>query len=168
MENLFSREGTCFKHFDVRRAVLTILLSFLAVTLPAQAAEQRVIKVLPHLLDKNGKHAVSPSLFDRDAYQAWLRQHPAEQSGIRYDVQWKSKEAGEFKLKLELVGRAEKGEIRRKTIETEVTLRNPKSLWSGIRFTGTDFKLFGPIIAWRVSVWQNETMLAKQQSFLWE
>lgn len=168
MENLFSGRATCFKHFDVRRTILTILLCLLAVTFPARAAEQRVIKVLPHLLDKNGRHAVSPSLFDRDAYQAWLRQHPIEQSGIRYDVQWKSKEAGEFKLKLELVGRAEKGEIRRKTVEKEITLRNPKSLWSGISFTGTEFKDFGPIVAWRVSVWQGKTMLAKQQSFLWE
>lgn len=168
MENLFSRGVTCLKHFAVRRAVLIIFLSLLATKIPTQAAEQRVIKVLPHLLDKNGRHAVSPSLFDRDAYQAWLRQHPVEQSGIRYDVQWKSKEAGEYKLKLELVGRAEKGEIRRKTVEKEVTLRNPKSLWSGISFTGTEFKVFGPIIAWRVSVWQGKTMLAKQQSFLWE
>jgi hypothetical protein len=152
----------------VHRALSKCLFALLLAALSAHAAEQKVIKVLPHLLDKKGRHAVSPSLFDRDAYQAWLRRNPDEQSGIRYDVQWRSREAGEFKLKLELIGRVEKGVIRRRTIEKEVTLKHPKSLWSGLALTGRDFKEFGPIVAWRVSVWRGDKMVARQQSFLWE
>lgn len=146
-----------------------MLMLVLFVALPGRATEaQQVIKVLPHLLDKQGRHALSPSLFDRDAYQAWLRARPAEQSGIRYDVQWKSLEPGKFTLQLELVGRVDNGEVRRKLIKLEVTTKSRLSQWSGILFGGDDFKKFGPIVAWRVSLWRDGKMVAKQQSFLWE
>src|SRR5438046_2660532 len=71
---------------------LILLGAALACSLSeGRAATGRVIKVLPHLLDEQGRHALSPSLYDRDAYQARLRQHPEHVSGIRFDVQWKSK-----------------------------------------------------------------------------
>ena len=36
---------------------------------------------------------ISPSLFDRDAYQAYLRQHTNEISAIRFDVLWSAAHA---------------------------------------------------------------------------
>ncbi len=57
------------------RRSLNIILSalLLATAWSATAAPAKVIKVLPHFLDQKGRHALSPSLYDRDAYQAHLR-----------------------------------------------------------------------------------------------
>ena len=73
------------------RFFLLVISAALLQSSPATAATGRIIKVLPHLLDLQGHHALSPSLYDRDAYQARLRQHPDLVSGIRFDVQWKAK-----------------------------------------------------------------------------
>ena len=80
------------------RVAISLLL--LAVCASASAASGRIIKVLPHLLDLQGRHALSPSLYDRDAYQAYLREHPEKQSGIRFDVEWSAKAGPEEALKL--------------------------------------------------------------------
>ena len=42
----------------------------------AAHAEAKISKVLPHWLDKKGRHTLSPSLFERDAYQAQLPRQP--------------------------------------------------------------------------------------------
>ncbi|RME89825.1 MAG: hypothetical protein D6766_14185, partial [Verrucomicrobia bacterium] len=42
----------------------------------------RIAKVLPHWLDREGRHALAPSLFERDAYQHHLRTHPEERGGL--------------------------------------------------------------------------------------
>ena len=65
---------------------LLIVSSILIATVASQAAEGKIIKVLPHLLDKKGRHTLSPSLYERDAYQAKLRTHPEDISALRFDV----------------------------------------------------------------------------------
>ena len=71
----------------------------------------RVLKVLPLFLDLKGHDAISPSLFDRDAYQARLRHSTNEVSAIRFDVLWKGVDLKGAKLKLraELRGVGEHG-----------------------------------------------------------
>ena len=54
------------------RRLLTVLALFASFASFA-AATGEVVKVLPFLLDTHGQIAKSPSLFDRDAYQAYLR-----------------------------------------------------------------------------------------------
>src|SRR4051794_38784995 len=76
----------------MRRLILGLQLAIwglLACT--SHAATGRVYKVLPHFLDLKGRHTLTPSLYDRDAYQFFLRQHPESRSGIRFDIQWKVK-----------------------------------------------------------------------------
>src|SRR5215471_12204285 len=90
------------------RAIWNLLLS-LALLVPACAADKsggKVLKVLPFHLDQEGRIAKSPSLFDRDAYQAYLLQHANEISGIRYDVLWcaGSSVTNTLKLRVELRG----------------------------------------------------------------
>jgi len=48
--------------------------------LAADAVTGKVVKVLPFFLDAQGRIAKSPSLFDRDVYQAYLREHTNEVS----------------------------------------------------------------------------------------
>jgi hypothetical protein len=131
------------------------------------AAEARIIKVLPHLLDAKGRTALQPSLFERDAYQIFLREHPDAVSGLRFDVQFKSKPKNlPLTLKLELRGsKTELGKTRLLEIETRAT--GWFSTWAHILLNRETTDEVGKIIAWRASLWNGSEMLAEQQSFLW-
>lgn len=138
-----------------------------AATAPA-ARTARVLKVLPLLLDLQGHDAVSPSLFDRDAYQAYLLRHTNEVSAIRFDVLWKASNARGAKLKLraELRGVGDQGAPRLTTLETEVTPGFFRS-WTSLKLAGDDLKNFGSLVAWRVTIWDGGQLLGERQSFLW-
>ena len=74
---------------------------FVAMVHTVSASSGKIVKVLPHFLDAKGRHTLSPSLFERDAYQAQLRAHPEQRSGIRYDIHWRARASwGELKLKV--------------------------------------------------------------------
>jgi hypothetical protein len=147
---------------------LQALLLVLAV-FPVQAATGRVIKVLPLFLDLKGQHTISPSLYDRDAYQAQLRSRPELRSGIVYAVQWKSKgsAAGPLMLRVELRGVVQGDQPKRMTLEQSVTARSRFSHWTRLTLGGEEYKTFGEVTAWRVSLWEGKEMLGSQQSFLW-
>jgi hypothetical protein len=138
-----------------------------AVAVPA-AKSGRVVKVLPLFLDLKGHDAISPSLFDRDAYQAFLRQHTNEISAIRFDVLWKASNLKDAKLKLraELRGIGEHGLPRQTVLETEVTPAFFRS-WTSLKLEGDDLKKFGSLVAWRVTLWNGDQLLGEQKSFLW-
>ena len=55
--------------FFMRRPILILAFCFMLCA-GAAAATGSVIKVLPQFLDLKGRTALSPSLYDRDAYQA--------------------------------------------------------------------------------------------------
>ncbi len=132
-------------------------------------ASGKVKKVLPHFLDLKGRHAVSPSLYDRDAYQLELRKNPEKRSGIRFDVLWKGqgavKEAPGV-VRVELRGTA-KGDLpTEKKLEMAVRLTGG-SQWTKLTLAGVDYKQFGEITAWRVTIWAGGEMIGEQKSFLW-
>ncbi|MGA2855003.1 MAG: hypothetical protein ABSE90_12840 [Verrucomicrobiota bacterium] len=136
----------------------------------AQAAMPgRVVKVLPLFLDLKGHDAISPSLFDRDAYQAHLRQHTNAVSAIRFDVLWKAPKLKGAKLKLraELRGVGEQGMPRQIVLETEVTPAFFRS-WTSLKLEGAELRNFGSLVAWRVTLWNGEQLIGEQKSFLWE
>ncbi len=144
---------------------------FLGATLSTSAATGRVVKVLPHYLDLKGRHSLSPSLYDRDAYQAQLRRHPEQRSGLRFDVLWRGRAAGatELKLRAELRGTA-KGNLPSQTaLETGVRVgtSGATSGWTSLTLAGDDYKKFGEVSAWRVTLWNGDQLVAEQKSFLW-
>src|ERR1043166_7798175 len=100
----------------MRRCLILVFCIF--CVLAAQAATGRVIKVLPHFLDLQGRHTLTPSLFDRDAYQAVLRQHPEQRSALRFDIEWKSKGSADSRFKI----RAEVRGVARENLPVEFTL----------------------------------------------
>jgi hypothetical protein len=153
----------------MRRAFVSlIVLVSLLLAVTASAASGKVIKVLPHFLDTQGRHTTSPSLYDRDAYQAWLRKHPNERSGIRYDVQWRARtDATTLKLRVELRGVAKGNLPGQKTIEMVVNPGHGSSRWTGVTLAGEDYKAFGEVTGWRVTLWEGETLLGEEKSFLW-
>jgi len=156
----------------MRRFVNTaLLIVLLTVTVSVQAATGRVIKVLPHYLDLKGRHSLSPSLYDRDAYQAQLRKHPELRSGLRLDVEWRGRApAGTtLKLRAELRGTA-KGDLPSETtLETSVKIGRSgvASGWAKLPLTGDDYVKFGDVTAWRVTIWDGDQLLGEQKSFLW-
>ena len=148
---------------------LTLVCWFAAV-LTAGASTGRVFKVLPHFLDTNGVHTLSPSLYERDAYQAHLRRHPEKRSGIRFDVQWKTKPpiAGTLRLIIEMRGIAEGNLPRQLVLEKKVEPSGHFSHWTGFTVSGRQYKAFGEVTAWRASLWDEDELLGEQKSFLWE
>ncbi len=150
---------------------LLIFLTTCGLFAAAHAADPvtgRILKVLPLLLDTHGRDATSPSLFDRDAYQAQLKLNANEVSAIRYDVLWKaSRILGEkVTLRAELRTVGARGIPQFKTLETEAT---PGSFrrWTSLTLGGEDFQKSGNVVAWRVTLWCGEKLLDEQKSFLW-
>ena len=143
---------------------------WLVACLPADGATGRVLKVLPHFLDQQGRHTVSPSLYDRDAYQKFLRDNPDKRSGMSFDIQWKTKEAAfsPLVLRVELRGIAEGALPRTLVLEQPAEGgRRWRGAWTRMTLAETDYQRIGEITAWRVSLWEGERLLAEQTSFLW-
>lgn len=154
----------------MRRLLIVILPALLltAVICSAATTTGRILKVLPHFLDLKGRHALSPSLYDRDAYQAQLRQHPDQRSGVRFNVFWKARMSSglALKLRIELRGIAEGNQPRQKTLETEA---KPGWLgrWTALTLDDHEYKSFGEVTAWRVTLWDGDRLVSEQASFLW-
>jgi hypothetical protein len=154
----------------VRGSFILVVAALLGLaTFSANATSGRVAKVLPHFLDLMGRHSLSPSLYDRDAYQAQLRKHPEQRSALRLDVLWRARGAnGKLKLRAELRGTAQGNLPRETTLETEVAAgRSGGSRWTALKFAGEDYKNFGEVTAWRVTLWDGEQLVGEQKSFLW-
>ena len=150
---------------------LLILLSLLGVVTVVQAADPvtgRILKVLPFLLDQHGRNAKSPSLYDRDAYQAWLLQHTNEVSAMRYDIWWKATPAPDEKMKisLELRGIGTNSLPKLATLETNVVPGKHRQ-WTSIPLAGGDYTNIGAVVAWRVRLYNDTQLLGEQKSFLW-
>ena len=151
-----------------RFLVALLLLGSLSATFASDAVSGRVVKVLPLFLDLKGRDAVSPSLYDRDAYQAHLRQHTNEISAVRFDVLWKASNAAGAKLKLRVelrvVGAG--GLPRQMTLEQSATPGFFRR-WTSLVLGGADYKNFGELVAWRATLWADDRLLGEQKSFLW-
>ena len=152
------------------RALLILLLTLglFAAVQAADAVSGRVVKVLPLLLDLKSRDAVSPSLYDRDAYQVYLRQHTNEISAIRFDVLWKASNAKGAKLKLRVELRAigAGGLPRQTTLEQSVTPGFFRR-WTSLTLGGADYKNSGELVAWRATLWSDDQLLSEQKSILW-
>ena len=149
-----------------RKVLILVLFSLCCLHLGA--AEAKIIKVLPHYLDLEGRHSLSPSLYERDAYQALLRRSPDQRSALRFDMQWKAKgvQAGSLKLRIEL--RTSKNFLLKPlVVEQSVQRRRWLSSWSALTVSGDEFKQMGELLAWRATLWDGERLLAEQKSFLW-
>ena len=131
-----------------------------------QAGDGKVLKVLPHFLDSEGRHALSPSLYERDAYQAHLRKNPAEISALRFDVNW-SADGKPANLRIRVEARGGKAAAQPKMLETTVKPGWTGSAWAAVTLDKEVYQQLGGVTAWRVTLWDGEKMLAEQKSFLW-
>jgi len=144
-----------------------LLLFLLLVTAGCSSNRPpKVVKVLPHFLDHDGRAALSPSLYDRDAYQAQLRTKPAQRSGLRFDVQWRAPQPGPYELRVELRG-AISNRVTTAALQRPLDKGGRFSRWSELELSGDRYQQFGDMTAWRVSLWKGEELLAERRSFLW-
>jgi len=153
---------------DVRGALL-ILFSLVVAWPHSALAEARVIKVLPHFLDAKGRHTLGPSLFERDAYQAQLRDNPEQRSALRFDVNWKTPlrlRSSIITLRLEL--RTSKTEPKA-PIVLEQRLKGSGLLgaWSQLTLDRKRLEEMGDLVAWRATLWAGDEQLSEARSFLW-
>ncbi len=148
--------------------MMLFLVGSLSAAAAADAPTGYIVKMLPLLLDAKGHDAISPSLYDRDAYQFFLRQHTNDVSAIRFDILWRVVNAGDAKLKLrlELRGIGPDNLPRQTTLEQSVGPHFFRH-WTSIPLAGDDYKKFGNVVAWRVTLWADDRMLGEQKSFLW-
>lgn len=143
-----------------------LLVSLLFAGLSASAAEVgKIHKVLPQYLDLEGRASLSPSLYERDAYQAKLLLNPEMRSGLVFHVHHKARK--ELKLIIEA-----RGVLRGKTaslvvVEQPVAKSGFFEHWSKITITGEDFKQLQTLTAWRASLWDGDQLVSEYKSFLW-
>ncbi len=142
-----------------------LLAGILLAAAATQAGPAKVIKVLPHFLDLKGRDALSPSLFERDAYQMKLRENATNRSALRFDIQWRA--AGTENLVLRVEARGMAGRVpQSRVIEKNVTAGR-FSTWTALTISGEDYKKFGELISWRATLWSGTNRVAEQDSFLW-
>ena len=129
----------------------------------------RVVKVLPLLLNLRGQDSLSPSLFERNAYQFYLRQHTNEISAVRYDVLWRASGAAatNLTLRLELRAIGPDGGPLLTNLETNAPAPGYFGRWTMLKLAGDDYKKLGEVVAWRASLWSGDRLLGEQKSFLW-
>lgn len=133
----------------------------------AEAAPARIVKVLPQYLDREGRVALSPSLLERDAYQALLRAQPQRRGGLRFVVQWRGRAAGPLTLRVELRG-VRTNQPTTAVLEAPVPPGRWFSRWATAQLAGPDYEALGELRAWRVTLWQGTTLVSEQKSFLWD
>lgn len=150
----------------MRRIFIALAILFLVPVV--QAGEGSVVKALPQLLDKQGRHALSPSLYERDAYQFHLHKTPALRGGVRLAVQWKARKVDWAKLTLRAEMRCLLGDnIHTVTMEVPAVKKGLFSSWAEFKIEGADYKTFGELVAWRVTLWEGDHQLGELESFLW-
>ncbi len=139
------------------------------MALSAPAATGKVVKVLPQFLDLKGRNSLTPSLYERDNYQVFLRQSTNQVSGMRFNVEWRAKSAvaTSLTLRVELRGVARGDFPKARTLEKAVTPGGWFTHWTKFDLVGADYKEFGRVTAWRVTLWDGDWLLSEQKSFLW-
>ncbi len=150
--------------------VLRLLALFAALGLgsaePAHAGSTRILKVLPHLLDEQGRHSPAPSLYERDAHQANLRRNPDLVFGLRFDIQYRATGYyfGPLQLRLEVRGSKDPKIAR---FEQTVRPRKLFSRWTRITLDRDAQLRLGDVVAWQATLWDGDRLVAEHRSFLW-
>lgn len=152
----------------VNRPSVLFLLLWLGASMSLDAATAKILKVLPHFVDSEGRHSLSPSLYERDAYQAFLRNNPRHRSGLRFDIQWKAGPSTAAHLTLRMELRGSKAPLEQSLVLEQIV--KPKRLfsrWSALTLSKEAYEKFGDLSAWRTTLWDGDQPLAELKSFLW-
>lgn len=128
-----------------------------------------MLKVLPHYLDAKGLHTLSPSLFERDAYQSHLKDHPDKVSTMRFDVHLRLQDSDFEDVQVRVEARFGKGDSI-ETIKATAPLKKPKwgkRVWTSLTLDRETYDAGARMIAWRVTLRRGDEILDTHTSFLW-
>ena len=139
---------------------------FMLLAVPLMAADGRIYKVLPTFIDKEGRHSLSPSLYERDAYQGHMRKHPNLRAGLRFDVHWKAQGSSALKLHIDIRGTKD-NEPTNLSAETPVKPPRFFGKWSAVTVRDEDYASMGELRSWRATIIDGDQVIAEQKSFLW-
>ena len=145
---------------------LTLFIT-LAFAVLANAQSAKVIKVLPHFLDQQGRATKNPSLFDRDAYQVELRGSPSKRSALRFDVQWQANFFDYEQLNLRIEAKGMKGNQPTTNLLEQPLRGGSFSKWTALSLSGDTYQNFGELVSWRATLRNGTNIVAEQKSFLW-
>lgn len=151
-----------------------LLIPFAILT---EAADAKVRKVLPSFIDLEGRASLHPSLYERDAYQAYLRKNPELVGGMRFDVHWSAPvdKSQPLELRLELRGAT----LRTNAVPSGVPQTNAVTLtnavtpprfgarWTRVTLSPETLRQVGDVTAWKATLLRGGAELASTQSFLW-
>ena len=152
----------------MRRFYILLILCLVAVAPVASAKSGgHIVKVLPEFLDLKGRNAISPSLYERDAYQAILRKNVKMRSALAFFVQWKGSASDKLKIRIEMRG-VHGNTVKNHTVEESIKKHGWFTTWSTIKFSGEEYQEFGDLIAWRATLWNGDQMVSESKSFLWQ
>jgi hypothetical protein len=155
----------------MRYAQISLLFTlFLSLGGSLEAATGQVNKVLPLFLDKEGLHTTAPSLYARDAHQAWLRDNPGERSGLRISVKYKVKGPAwaALRLRVELRGSTQGNLPVPIKLETQAVSGGWFGHWAHLELKGEAYRQLGELTAWRATIWEGDELIGEGHSFLWE
>lgn len=146
-----------------------LFLCILLVVTSVQAGSIKIFKVLPHYLDKQNRHSLSPSPFERDRYQSILRADIEKCSTIRFDIQWRNtlSDLENMSITVEIRG----NKMGSEPVSFTQKLPSKKSIWSKwtkIKIPEETFHKMDGIGAWRVIIQDGEKTLQEYRSFMWD
>ena len=149
---------------------ITVLLATGCTTEnPVSRGGFAVLKVNRTLLDPLGHETdVVGNLKGEAVYQYALRHDPNRQTGARFHIKWKSpKRAERIRLVLELQGLSTTNESTRATLTANQPDMDGWAEWTTVDITGEQFKKLGEIMAWRVTLYSGDRVMAEQPSANW-
>ena len=134
--------------------------------IPAAISAQ-IMKVLPHYLDVDDRHTKGVTLTERDLYQKELRDDPEKINGIRFDIKWSGTGLDPAITKLRVEIKSSKAGAETLVINHNATADNLSATWTPLTVSRADYKKLGKMESWRVSLWEGDSQVAEQKSFLW-
>ncbi len=150
----------------LRWALILTAVAFVGISTAPGADSVKIKKVLSFDLDKEGRQSLSPSLFDRDAYQAELRSDATKRSGLRFDVQWIAPPGADLVLRIEMRGAIGTTNTTT-TVQGRVSKHGPFSRWTKLKLSDEEYRNLGELVAWRATLHQGDLQVAEHKSFLW-
>lgn len=160
----------------VRIPCLLLLLVLVGSSQSSFAADgdvegYEVKKVNHELLDDAGYNTVEiGDLPAKARYQASL-QRSGQYSAIRFIIHWRVPSTGTPHITIKLDARGVESKTGRETFET-VLQQYPESPdfsgWVNLDLRGAQLKRFGKLMAWKVSILQDDKVMASRKSFTWD
>jgi hypothetical protein len=128
-----------------------------------------ILKVNRTLFDNKGYETKEVGELKEEAvYQYELRHHPELQRGARFHIKWKApRGSAPFRLVLDVQGLTADNVSTRGTFTQDYPEHDGWAEWATMDISGKEFKRLGTIMAWRISLYKGDRVMAELPSGNW-